>query len=542
MLCANRSSRYVLVIAFASGLAGACSDKEADKEPAATTAPAAAKTAPADAAVAKPVVVLPPDAAPPSSPPRKIKVQVLSATTRDKAVAGAQVFLQKDGYSSVEVATDKRGKAVAEQMFGVDDATVSLIVKKEGFSPLVVSCPCDGMSYAISKTITQLESFRVVLNWGKKPRDLDLHVVYPGNHINFRKMKGKDANLDVDDTTSYGPETATIVERHPGEKYVFAVHDFSAEGKHGQSTLARSQAKVMVYVGQSLIRSYYVPVDKKGELWVLFGVDGDGAFRDIDNVVDVSDAKTIGPYMKQLTDRADWGFPIRTSRVASEQAKELSGQGQAALDGGRVPQAIDLFRKAIEADRNAVDAYRGLASAYKSLSRDAEAAWASRKATELASLAPTTGYRVPNDKITLTASSVLGNWKHYTFAGANLIDDNLWSSWQPVRTKGGGVDEWVLMTFSTPQTVTGFEFSNGFRRLDELGDLYVMNNRIEDALLQLSDGTELAVHFEDTPTEQMFMLPAPVACEWVKVVVKKVYKGTKWNDLAVSEFHALAKE
>jgi tetratricopeptide (TPR) repeat protein len=280
-----------------------------------------------------------------------------------------------------------------------------------------------------------------------------------------------------------------------------------------------------------------------GELWVLFGVDGDGAFRDIDNVVDVSVADKIGKYLQQITQREDWGFPMRTSAVAAARAKDLAGQGQALLRAGEIPRAIELLRTATESDPNSVEAYQGLATAYEKLGQAAEAAWAARKATDLASLpTSTSGYRVPNEKITLSASSVLGNWKHYTFEGANLIDDNLWTSWQPVRKPPGGVGEWVLMTFSEPQVVTGFEFSNGFRRLDELGDLYRMNNRIENAVLQLSDGTEFPIHFEDADKEQSFMLPTPVKVESVKLVVKSIYKGSKWNDLAVSEFHALAKE
>lgn len=545
----KRPSSYWLVFAVTVGL-GACSstqkaaEKKQDKQPSSRKPTLVAKLT-VDATTARPRVRLPPPrraTPPPNAPPRTIKIQVLSATIKNKVVDGAEVFFQKNGFSSVAAKTGKTGKAVAVHKFGVDDKTVSLIVKKKGFTPLVVSCPCNGMAYAISRTIKELESFRVVLNWGRRPLDLDLHTVYPGNHIYFQSKKGQDAFLDVDDTTSYGPETITIKKRHVGAKYVFAIHDYSHEGRHGLRALANSQAKVMVYVGKSLIRAYYVP-KKMGELWVLFGVDGNGAFHDIDNVVDVSVADKIGKYLKQLIRRKDWGFPMRTSRAAAKRAKTLAAQGTALLDDGQVNRAITYFRKAIAFDRNCVAAYRGLTKAYQKTGQSAEGAWATRKATSLAALpTKTRGYRVPNDKITLTVSSKLGNWKHYTFGGKNVIDDNLWTSWQPKRKRHGGVGEWVLMKFSEPQTVTGFEFSNGFRRLDELGDLYRMNNRIKDAVLELSDGTKFPISFADADKEQTFMLPTPVTCTSVKLVVKSIYKGSKWNDLAVSEFHALAKE
>lgn len=68
-----------------------------------------------------------------------------------------------------------------------------------------------------------------------------------------------------------------------------------------------------------------------------------------------------------------------------------------------------------------------------------------------------------------------------------------------------------------------------------------MNNRIKTAVLLLSNGTKLKIRFKDSAAEQTFMLPAPVTCTWVKLIVKSIYRGTKWNDLAVSELHPLAK-
>src|ERR1041385_8511681 len=189
----------------------------------------------------------------------ELTVQILSATTKDKVVDGAQVIFQKEGQTSITATSDAKGKASAANSFGVDDASLSMIVKKDGFSPLVVRCPCAGMSYAISETLGQqrLEAFRVVLNWGPNPQDLDLHVVYEDSHVYFGKKKGVDSFLDVDDTNGFGPETITINKRHPGTKYVFAIHNYSANGQYGTSTLSASQAKVFVYVGESLIKSYY---------------------------------------------------------------------------------------------------------------------------------------------------------------------------------------------------------------------------------------------------------------------------------------------
>lgn len=152
----------------------------------------------------------------------------------------------------------------------------------------------------------------------------------------------------------------------------------------------------------------------------------------------------------------------------------------------------------------------------------------------------TTPRRIASNRMTVTASSALKDWKHYTFYPHNLIDNDPSSSWQPARMPSGGVGEWFRISLSTPQTITAFEVLNGFQHVDELGDLYHMNNRIENALIEFSDGSTLRLHLEDVPTPVTLRLPVAKRCDWFKVTVTSIYSGTKWNDLAVSEFRVFA--
>ncbi len=133
-----------------------------------------------------------------------------------------------------------------------------------------------------------LDRMRVVRTWGAQPADLDLHVSYLDNHKSTSIIKdGDDANLDIDHTDRYGPETITVEQKYQGQAYVFAVHDFTHGSNPGSAALSMSQAKVFVYVGQSLVRSYNVP-RQQGNLWTVFRINGEGEIQDINTMCGVN--------------------------------------------------------------------------------------------------------------------------------------------------------------------------------------------------------------------------------------------------------------
>ena len=76
--------------------------------------------------------------------------------------------------------------------------------------------------------------FRIVLTWGETPRDLDSHLVGLDDansvfHIAYYNKVERDtdgnviASLDVDDVSSYGPETVTIVNARTDATYYYSV-------------------------------------------------------------------------------------------------------------------------------------------------------------------------------------------------------------------------------------------------------------------------------------------------------------------------------
>lgn len=127
---------------------------------------------------------------------------------------------------------------------------------------------------AVSPNLSTGE-IRIVLTWGSTPSDLDSHLTGPEEntdslfHVYYGDRNSELVNLDVDDTSSFGPETVTI-ERQINGVYRYSVHNFS---NNNDSELSASGARVQVFDTGGLIRDYQVP-DGSGNLWTVFDMEG----------------------------------------------------------------------------------------------------------------------------------------------------------------------------------------------------------------------------------------------------------------------------
>ncbi len=338
----------------------------------------------------------------------QLPIEVLSAVVKDQKIADAELLLQRNGAQSVVGRTNAQGQVSLTTEFA-DDASNLLIIKKTGYSNLVVKCPCKGMTYAISPVMENLDGLRVVLTWGETPNDLDSHMIFPGNNIYFDSQQGTDAHLDVDDTTSYGPETITLEKKHYGESYVYAVHDYSNGGNPSSRALSNSQATVFVYMGQSLVRTYYVPKNRSGNLWTVFRMTGSGDFQDINNFTGASvDAANVLNEVSPLLNDNVAVTAVAVSSTAQADAKALNQKGEASYHTGELSQAIDFYRQAIELNNAYGQAYSNLGLAYQKAGNTAESIWANRKAIALAS---------GNSAATVRASSYYNIARIYEAAG-----------------------------------------------------------------------------------------------------------------------------
>lgn len=310
------------------------------------------------------------------------EILVLSAVVKDKVIPNAQVIFQKNGETSISRMTNERGKVTIPAEFQ-DDANATIIIKKEGYSTLVSKCSCGGLTYAISPVMTELDGIRIVLSWGKSPLDIDSHLSYPGGYVCYYKKEASQANLDVDDTNSYGPETISLIKRVQGKKYVYAVHNFSDKNQVNNPNLSDiSGARVYVYIGNTLIKTYNVPKNKRGNVWIPFTIDENG------NLVDVGEFKNANSWEAVSVILKGYRFDVNSNQEVTEDdsndALVLNKKGEQQYHAGNLERAITYYQESIELNPRFGQAYSNLGLAFKKLNREAEALWANRKAIVLA--------------------------------------------------------------------------------------------------------------------------------------------------------------
>ena len=136
----------------------------------------------------------------------------------------------------------------------------------------------------------------VRLTWGESPRDLDTHVIGPNSFHIWYSNKGSlttepFANLDVDDTSGFGPEVFTALRLEPG-LYHYAVYNFS-----GTTTpnITNSPTRVEVTVNGST--QVFTPSAGEGSgdrWWYVFDIEVDATNNSM-RIIPVNSWGTVQP-------------------------------------------------------------------------------------------------------------------------------------------------------------------------------------------------------------------------------------------------------
>ena len=180
--------------------------------------------------------------------------------------AKVQVYAGFSTYGEcVEGKTDSGGSVSLNLK---ESGTYTVVIEKDGyiretFEAYVMSnAATTSVKFSLSPTMSG-DTIRFVLSWGSTPYDLDSYLIGKGGdgssvYISYRSMRSTNsagdllAELDVDDTDGYGPETITLYDSF-GD-YEFTVVDYNETG-----TMSMSGATVKIYVGDSLHTTVNVP-------------------------------------------------------------------------------------------------------------------------------------------------------------------------------------------------------------------------------------------------------------------------------------------
>jgi len=210
-------------------------------------------------------------------------IGTVSDATNGNSISGATVKLIQ---GSTTLSTKITGTDGTYSFTNVSAGSYSLTAEKSGY---ISSTKSVTVSFAETRTVHFSLSpasgsivFRIVLEWGELPEDLDAHLIKGSYHIYWDYMGSENsppyATLDVDNTTGYGPETITIYKLNNDycKYYVFNYSGYN----YGDIDIKNSMATVKVYSGTSLIKSYSIPSTGNGFYWYVFDINSSGSIID----------------------------------------------------------------------------------------------------------------------------------------------------------------------------------------------------------------------------------------------------------------------
>ena len=190
-------------------------------------------------------------------------------------IEDATIRLSGDDYS-----TDLTNNEGEYSFEGLEEGDYTITVEKTNYITDFKDINFDGSSavvnFVISQTIAN-DAYRIVLTWGETPVDMDIHLLTENEDHIYWNNKGSLTSypyiyLDVDDLSSYGPETITIADLQASSIFV---HNYSQT-----PNIKESDAQIKLYNGNSLIRQYDVPSTGNGLWWYVFDINNNGVITE----------------------------------------------------------------------------------------------------------------------------------------------------------------------------------------------------------------------------------------------------------------------
>ena len=174
----------------------------------------------------------------------------------------------------------------------------TLVASKQDYITDTINIAVTRSTFVKNSTLSPISNddvYTVVLTWGAEPRDLDSHLVASGAHVYFSDKTSAYAWLDIDDVSSYGPETITITDLASLGEFSYCVHNYTDRYVTSDAyRLAASGATVKVYKGSTHLRTYNVPIFGDGTVWNVFSMRADGQITDLNTFEYQSRPDSVG--------------------------------------------------------------------------------------------------------------------------------------------------------------------------------------------------------------------------------------------------------
>lgn len=193
------------------------------------------------------------------------------------AISGASVIVHYVDYKGESIIYDTVTTNTSG-VFKIENAvlgeTYTLEIAADGYVSKEITVVCTGEVITVGTIViipvTSANIMTIILTWGANPSDLDTHFSGNGYHVYYSSKTASGAVLDLDDTSSYGPETLTLdTSILPVGTYSYYVHWY-----YGSGTWSTSGANVEVYLGNDYINSFHVPSTLTGSSgqWNVFNI------------------------------------------------------------------------------------------------------------------------------------------------------------------------------------------------------------------------------------------------------------------------------
>jgi hypothetical protein len=134
-------------------------------------------------------------------------------------------------------------------------------------------------------------------------------------------------------------------------------------------------------------------------------------------------------------------------------------------------------------------------------------------------------------------SSVLAPQYGFTYGPEKLFDGKLDTAWVE-GDPGDGIGEWIVIDLGGSRSISALQILNGYHKN---AGIYERNNRVKEIEIRTSSGGRQIERLDDSAELQTVSIDGTSVLEWVQVIIRSVYRGSKYRDTAITELRVVQR-